>query len=126
MGSESMNGIFHSIMKSAPNVTIYHPKLYDFKTDFLRSGIDDLCSKISWMRGVGWSDEKNISDLGPACTISVRSVFLVQSHQISRAELENKNRWGSCNFPTYSRRFVCSHFKKSFCYNRVSRRIEVS
>ena len=69
-----MNDIFHSIMKSAPNVTIYHLKLYDFKTDFWGSGIDDLCSKISWMRGVGWSDDF-FSDLGPACTISVRSVF---------------------------------------------------
>ena len=89
-----MNGIFHSIMKSAPNVTIYHRKLYDFKTDFLGSGIDDLCSKISWMRGVGWSDEKNISDLGPACTISVRSVFLAQSHQICGSELKNPSGGG--------------------------------
>ena len=39
--------------------------------------------------GVGWSDEKNISDLGQKLVISLRSVFLVQSHQISRAELEN-------------------------------------
>ncbi len=42
------------------------------------------------MRGVGWSDEKNISDLGQKLIISTRSVFLAQSHQISRAELENK------------------------------------
>ena len=114
-----MNGIFHSIMKSAPNVTIYHLKLYDFKTDFLGSGIDDLCSKISWMRGVGWSDEKNISDLGQKLVISLRSVFLVQSHQISRAELENKNRPTSCNLSAVSRRFVCSHFNGhwSLCGN---------
>ena len=94
-----MNGIFHSIMKSAPNVTIYHLKLYGFKIDFLRSGIDDLCSKISWMRGVGWSDEKNISDLGPACTISVRSVFSTQSRQICRAELRHKNVSGKLQVP---------------------------
>ena len=55
--------------------------------------IDDLCSKISWMRGVGWSDEKNISDLGQKFVpFRVRSVFLAQSHQISRAELENKKQ----------------------------------
>ena len=107
-----MNGIFHSIMKSAPNVTIYHMKLYDFKTDFLGSGIDDLCSKISWLRGVGWSDEKNISDLGQKLVISLRSVFLVQSHQISRTELENKKTGRTCKFSQCSRRFVCSHFKE--------------
>ena len=99
MGSESMNDIFHSIMKSAPNVTIYHLKLYDFKTDFWGSGIDDLCSKISWMRGVGWPDEKNISDLGPACTISVRSVFSTQSRQICRAEIRHKNVSGKLQVP---------------------------
>ena len=32
----------------------------DFKTEIFWSEIDDLCSKISWMRGVGWSDEKKI------------------------------------------------------------------
>ena len=30
--------------------------------------------------GVGWSDEKHISDLGPACTISTRCDFLAPSH----------------------------------------------
>ena len=88
MGSESMNDIFHSIMKSAPNVTIYHLKLYDFKTDFWGSGIIDLCSKISWMRGVGWPDEKNISDLDQKLVISTRSVFL--THPVKSVELSSK------------------------------------
>ena len=111
MGSESMNDIFHSIMKSAPNVTVYHLRLYDFKTDFWGSGIDDLCSKISWMRGVGWPDEKNISDLDQKLIISTWSVFLTQSRQICRAELENYFRTGSGHFLYGSRRFVFSHFK---------------
>ena len=53
-----MNGIFHSIVKSVPNVIIYHSELMISKAEFFWSEIDDLCSKISWMRGVGWSDEK--------------------------------------------------------------------
>jgi len=108
-----MNDIFHSIMKSAPNVIIYHQKLYDFKTDFLGSGIDDLCSKISWMRGVGWPDEKNISDLDQKLIISTWSVFSTQSRQICRAELENYFHTGSGHFLYGSRRSVFSHFKSS-------------
>ena len=53
-----MNGIFHSMMKSASNVAIYHWKSMISKAIFFWSKIVDLCSKISWMRGVGWSDEK--------------------------------------------------------------------
>ena len=106
-----MNDIFHSIMKSAPNVTVYHLKLYDFKTDFWGSGIGDLCSKISWMRGVCWPDEKNISDLDQKLVISTWSVFSTQSRQICRAELENYFCPTSCNLSVISRRFVFSHFK---------------
>ena len=57
MGNGSMNGIFHSIVKSVPNVIIYHSELVISKPISCWSEIDDLCSKISWMRGVGWSDE---------------------------------------------------------------------
>ena len=33
-------------------------EINDFKTNFFWSEIDDLCSKISWMRRAGWPDEK--------------------------------------------------------------------
>ena len=42
--------------------------------------------------GVGWSDEIFFSDLGPACTISVRSVFLAQSHQICGSDIGLKKK----------------------------------
>ena len=47
-------------MKSVPNVIIYHSELMISKAEIFWSEIDDLCSKIGWMRGVGWSDEKKI------------------------------------------------------------------
>ena len=34
MGNESMNGIFHSIVKSVPNVIIYHSELMISKPKF--------------------------------------------------------------------------------------------
>ena len=39
------------------------------------------------MRGVGWSDEKNISDLNYKSPIFNRSVFLAQSHLNCESEL---------------------------------------
>ena len=70
-------------------MTVIIGKFNGFKTEHFWSGIVDLCSKIDRLRGVGRSDEKIKSDLDPAWTISIWSVFLAQSHQISRAELEN-------------------------------------
>ena len=64
-----------------------HLTIYRSKTENFWPKIVDLCSKISWMRGVGWSDEKKIQDLAPAWTISIRYVFLAQSHQICGSEL---------------------------------------
>ena len=89
MQNEAMNHCFHSSIKDLTNMTVIIGKCSGFKTENFWTGIVDLCSKMSQMRGIGWSDEKNISDLGPAWTISIRSVFLAQSHQISGAELEN-------------------------------------
>ena len=61
----------------------------DFKTEIFWSEIDDLCSKISWMRGVGWSDEKNISDLDQKSIRSNRCRRISESELIWRNELEN-------------------------------------
>ena len=84
-----MNQCFHSSIKDLTNMTVIIGKFNGFKTENFWSGIVDLCSKIDWLRGYVGRMKKIISDLGPAWTISIWSVFLAQSHQISRAELEN-------------------------------------
>ena len=76
-----------------------------------------------WARwgGVSWSDEKNISDLDQKWIILKRCVFLVQSHQMCRSELENARGVQRGPFaPPPFRRSVWAHFKRICCQERSS------